>query len=105
MATEVRVRYFEAAEWEVAASADLREHMQRVGDRVAADARSNAPVGHPSQGGAAGIDAVTELTPRGWEARISWQQRNYYMKFSESGTVHMPARPFLVPALDRVLGV
>lgn len=34
---------------------------------------------------------------------ISWSRERYYMKFHELGSVHLPARPFLVPALDRYL--
>lgn len=105
MAQTTSVRYFESAEREIASSGPFREHLQRIGDGIAGDARAHAPVGHPSHGGAAGIAAVTELGPDGWEVRVSWQRRNYYMKFVESGTVHMPARPFLVPALNRARGV
>jgi HK97 gp10 family phage protein len=105
MAQTVEVHYFERAERELASSPEFREYLQRVGDGVASDARAHAPVGRPSQGGAAGIAAVTQLSPDGWEVLISWQRRNFYLKFHESGTVYMPARPFLVPALNRARGV
>ena len=96
---DVDVIYFDSAEREYLASASMRDAMQSVGGPIAAVARSRAPIGHPSHGGAASIRAVTDLGPNGWEVRISWDAAHYYLTFVELGTVYMPARPFLRPAL------
>lgn len=96
---DVKVTYYDSAQREFMSSADVREVFQYVGDRVAEHARQHAPVGRPSHGGAASIEAVTELGPDGWEVRIGPDRSHYYMSFTETGTVHMAARPFLVPAL------
>jgi HK97 gp10 family phage protein len=99
-----RFRYDDEAEREITRSAQWRELLQGIGDGIAVDARAHAPVGHPSKGGAASIHAETLLESDGWEARISWEKRKFWMYFSEKGTVHMPARPFLEPALERARG-
>jgi HK97 gp10 family phage protein len=97
----VRVVYHEGAEAEFARSAEFRDFMQEVGDQVARIAAGLAPVGQPvSHGGAASIHAETNLTPKGWRARISWSKAHYYMGFSEVGTKYMEPRPFLVPAIE-----
>lgn len=93
------VIYHDSAERELLSTGQAREAFQRVGDRVADVARHNAPRGHPSHGGAESIHAVAVLGPNGWTVQISWDLRHYYMTFSEVGTVHMHARPFLRPAL------
>ena len=103
MAQVTSVRYHDAAEREITRSPEFRDRMQEIGDVIADDAAEHAP--RRTGAGAASIEAVTELGPAGWEVRISWQKPNYYLKFHESGTVHMPARPFLVPALNRARGV
>jgi HK97 gp10 family phage protein len=80
----------------------MRDFMQRTGDAIARDAEAHAPVGHPlSQGGARSIHAETNLTPKGWRVKISWDRRHYYMRFPETGTKYQHARPFLRPALER----
>lgn len=104
MAASSYFRYHDEAELEITRSGAWRERMQQIGDAIADDARDHAPVGHPSKGGAASIHAETVLEPTGWEARVSWEKRKFWMYFSEKGTVHMAARPFLRPALDRARG-
>jgi HK97 gp10 family phage protein len=101
--TTVTVSYREAGERELMTSGYVREVMQGIGDRIAADASEHAP--HRSGAGARSIHAVTELGPNGWEVRIGWSRPSYYLGFHETGTVYMPARPFLVPALDRARGI
>ena len=98
----VRLVYFKEAEDEFARSDLMRDFMQRVGDEIARDAERHAPVRHPvSHGGARSIHAETNLTPKGWRAKISWDKTHYYLRFTETGTKYMPARPFLRPALER----
>jgi HK97 gp10 family phage protein len=104
MAGSEYFRYHPEGELEILSSGQWRDLLQQVGDRIATDARQDAPVGHPSRGGAASIHAETVRGPNGWEVRVSWTRSHYYMYFSEKGTVHMPARPFLRPALDRARG-
>jgi HK97 gp10 family phage protein len=96
-----RVDYHESAERELAMSGNMRDLMRHIGNGIARDARAHAPVGHPSHGGAASIHAVTDLSPRGWEVKVSWSPSHYYMSFSEVGSRYMHARPFLRPALER----
>jgi HK97 gp10 family phage protein len=105
MAESVSFTYRPDGEREILSSAQWRDSLQQVGNRIAADARQSAPRrARGSQGGAASIHAETRMTPRGWEVRISWTKSHYYMLFREKGTVHEPARPFLRPALDRARG-
>lgn len=96
-----RVIYFEAAERALLASAGMRDALQQAGDRVADYARADAPRGNPSHGGADSIRCEVELEPTGWEAHIGADREHYYLDFHETGTAHMPARPFLRPALER----
>lgn len=35
--------------------------------------------------------------------RIGWDTDHFYLKFHELGSRYLPARPFLVPALDKYL--
>lgn len=101
MGDRSKLTYFDAAELEITHSAEWRERLQGIGDDIAQDAREHAPVGHPSRGGAASIHCEMELVPEGWQARIGWEKRKFWMFFREKGTVYQPARPFLEPALDR----
>lgn len=61
-------------------------------------ARAGAP--KDTGAGAASIFVDAVLATDQWEARVSWERTRYYMYFHEIGTVHMSARPFLVPALE-----
>lgn len=96
---DVRVDYHDAAERELASSSQARTLMQDLGDHIAHTAAAGAP--RRTGAGAASIHAETDLAPAGWQVRISWDQRHYYLTFSEVGTEHMHARPFLRPALER----
>lgn len=105
MAGSEYFKYHPEGERVILSSMQWRDLLQHVGDRIAADAREHAPrSARHSRGGAASIHAETSLGPNGWEARVSWTRQHYYMYFTEKGTVHMPARPFLRPALDRARG-
>jgi hypothetical protein len=99
LTTTIRVDYHESAERALTVSGDMRDFMQHVGDGIARDARAAAP--KHTGAGALSIHGETALGPHGWEAKVSWSEPRYYMTFSETGTVHMAARPFLVPALER----
>lgn len=101
MADWSTLTYLDQAELAITHSSDWRERLQGFGDEIARDSREHAPVGHPSHGGAASIHCETDLAPEGWQARIGWEQRKFWMSFQDLGTVHQPARPFLEPALDR----
>jgi HK97 gp10 family phage protein len=94
--------YHPEVERDLLFSAQARELVDRAGERIAAQAAADAP--HRTGAGAASIDSQTRLTPHGWEARVSWTRRHYYMYFHERGTVRMPARPFLRPAIDKARG-
>lgn len=104
MADRSKLTYFDEAELEITHSGAWRERLQDIGDDIARDAREHAPVGRPSKGGAASIHCETALTPAGWEARIGWEKRKFWMYFREEGTVYQTARPFLRPALERARG-
>jgi hypothetical protein len=65
---------------------------------VVRDAYVHAP--KRSGRGAASIHAEPVLDGPEWTARISWDPDHFYMYFHERGTHKLPARPFLVPALE-----
>jgi HK97 gp10 family phage protein len=93
--------------WDEAALLALRHdpgvlaEMLTVTEPVVQAARAGAP--HRTGLGAASIHAEASHTTGGDEVHISWERDRYYMEFSERGTRRMPARPFLVPAVDRYL--
>lgn len=100
MADDVEVTWDDAAIAALEGDPHLLASLMEFGERVAAGARSAAP--RRTGAGAESIHAEPHPGIRP-EVRVSWSRDNYYMYFSERGTVHMPARPFLVPALDRYL--
>ena len=51
--------------------------------------------------GARSIDAERELGVRDQSVLISWDRRHFYLIFHEQGARHLPARPFLEPALTK----
>lgn len=51
--------------------------------------------------GARSIHVEAVLDGDMWEARASWDQEHYYMRFHEMGTRKMGAHPFLRPAFMR----
>ena len=65
-----------------------------------ARARAGAP--HATGAGAASIHPEPVLDGAQWTVRVSWTRQRYYMRFHETGTVTLPARPFLVPAFESV---
>ena len=55
--------------------------------------------------GAASIDAVLKPGTDGeWEVHISWGRSSYYMRFQDTGTVHLRARRFMEQAAERYGG-
>ncbi len=68
---------------------------------VVQGARADAP--KRTGAGAASIRSESSLTDTDPGVRVSWERDRYYMRFHEQGTKYLPARPFLVPALDRYL--
>ncbi len=106
MARTNRVIYHEEAERELLFSGAWRERIGEVGDRIATDAREHAPVAAKSKGGALSISSAVDLHPkRGWQAKVSWDRRHYYMTFPENGTIYQAERPFLRPALKLVRNI
>lgn len=69
---------------------------------VVEDAKANAP--RKTGAGAASIRAEVDWSGEdGPAVRVGWDTDHYYMRFHELGTKHLPARPFLRPAVDRYL--
>lgn len=93
--------------WNLAALAALRYDpvlLNEIVDMtkpVVAGARADAP--KRTGAGARSIRSEFELDGTEPTVRISWDQDHYYLRFHELGTRYLPARPFLVPALDRYL--
>ena len=96
--SDVRLVYYP---WEVRAL--LREprvvqgmlaELRPVVDRARANAPKRTGMGAQSIRAEAVLDS--------WEVwfRASWDRDHYYMHMHERGTVRLPARPFLVPALE-----
>jgi len=65
---------------------------------VVSAARAGAP--KRTGAGAASIHPEAVLDGPEWTVHVSWSQARFYMYFHERGTKHLPARPFLVPALE-----
>jgi len=63
--------------------------------------RAQAAAPRATGAGAQSIHAEPYLDRRNkeWQARIGWERVRFYMYFHERGAKHLPARPFLVPAL------
>jgi HK97 gp10 family phage protein len=100
MAEDVTVTWDQGALASIVSDPAVMDQLMEMGRRVAAGAASDAP--HRTGEGARSIhpEAHVGLQP---EVRVSWDQDHYYLRFHEMGTKHLPARPFLVPALDRYL--
>lgn len=88
---------------------ELNPHaLTELGSAIERDLMERAiPVVHGAQAAApkltgAGAASIQAEMGEG-EVAISWSRERYYMKFHELGTQYLPARPFLVPALDRYL--
>jgi HK97 gp10 family phage protein len=78
--------------------AEIKEDMQPV----IRDAQAAAPKRSGRGAASIGAEIVYEGVPA---VRVGWDVTHYYMRFHELGTKHLPARPFLRPAVDRYLDV
>lgn len=102
----VAVVYFDLVEREIAAGPDMRELMVSITDDLAADMSAHAPraSGKGHAGGRHAADTLrggARQAPDGWRGEVRWARPAYYLKFHDQGTVHMSARPFIQPAIDR----
>lgn len=94
--------YHADVEREILFSGQARDLVDRVGTIIAREAADDAP--KDSGAGARSIQSVPRLTPDGWQARVSWTRRHYYLYMHEKGWQYRPAKPFLRPAIDRARG-
>lgn len=98
-----RVRLNSAAIQALAADQGVRTHLEKVGDEVVEKAKAKAP--RNTGTGAESIDKEVVTNFAGIpEVRVTWAKEHFYMIFHELGTSDFPARPFLRPALDEVVG-
>ena len=98
MAGDVRVVVHEAAVRGLARDPGVRELLLDAAAPVVSDAQGRAP--KRTGAGAASIHAEAVLDGPEWTAHMSWSRERFYMYFHERGTPSLPARPFLVPALE-----
>ncbi len=77
----------------------VRRALERLGDQIAADARTNAP--KDTGAGAASIDYEVGDDDKGAYVRVSWDADHFYLLFAEVGTSTRSARPFLRPAATK----
>jgi HK97 gp10 family phage protein len=84
-------------------TSEARDMVDLVGDLIAEQAAADAP--RRTGLGADSIQSVPRLGPNGWEARVSWTRKRFYMYFHERGTVYLPERPFLRPAQEAARGL
>jgi len=100
MPDDVRLEIdFEAVE-DFYTGAKMKAMLLGRGTDVAERARAAAP--RRTGAGADSIQALPRTqggTHSEAQVRVSWARIYYYMYFHERGTVTLPARPFLVPAL------
>lgn len=97
----VRVIWNPDAELSLAHNPALLAELLQAAQPVVDAARAAAP--KRTGAGAASIHAEVASTAGKAEIDVSWDRDHFYLKFHELGTRRMPARPFLVPALDRYL--
>lgn len=102
MSDGVRVVVDEQAVQAVAGSVDMRDLLMEFGEPVEARAKAGAP--KRTGDGAGSIRREPVLDGPDWTVRISWDRPHYYMYFHDRGTEHLPARPFLEPALEAAIG-
>ena len=104
MPGEVRVRVDvdERAVRALSSSADMRDLLLDAGEPVVRHARALAP--KDTGEGAASIREEAVLDGFVWTVRVSWDRAHFYMYFHDQGTKHIPARPFLEPALEAAIG-
>jgi HK97 gp10 family phage protein len=102
--TGVRVVVNPAGIAEVGRSPALgRELLARTRATIVPAARSLAP--RRSGAGAGSIDAVLRVGEDGAaEVRVSWSRAAYYMRFQDTGTIHLAARRFMEQAAEQFGG-
>jgi hypothetical protein len=98
MADDVTTTWDHAALAALGVDPHVMAGLLEIGEKIAAEARAGAP--RRTGAGADSIHAEPQPGPEP-EVRISWERDRFYMTFHERGSVHLPARPFLVPAADR----
>jgi len=98
----VRVDVDQQAVAAVAASTDVRDLLMEAGEPVEDRAKLGAP--KETGEGAGSIRREPVLDGFAWTVRISWDRPHYYLYFHDRGTEHLPARPFLEPALEAAIG-
>lgn len=96
MSNDVRVELHHTEIARLAESNEMRGYLLDATKPGTQAARSAAPT--RTGAGAGSIHAEAVLDGAQWTARVSWDQVHYYMRFHETGTKHLPARPFLVPS-------
>jgi hypothetical protein len=94
---DVQVVVYEDVIDRMLTSSDVRDMLLDVSHPVVLQARARAP--KKTGAGARSIHTQMVLTGDEWEALTSWDQQHYYMRWHETGSRQLPARPFLVPAL------
>lgn len=98
MAGDVRVVIHVAAVRDLADEPEIRDLVLEAATPVVSGAQGRAP--KRTGAGAATIHAEAVLDGPEWTAHVSWSRERYYLGFHELGTRSLPARPFLVPALE-----
>lgn len=101
MAGDVRVLPRQREIERLATTIEMRDALLEAAAPAVREAQSHAP--KRTGAGAASIRAEAVLDGPQWEARLSWDQLHFYMRFHELGDRILPARPFLVPALRGLL--
>ena len=98
MAGDTRVVLHQGAITDMARDPGIRAALLDAALPVVARAQFGAP--KRTGAGAASIRAEAVLDGPEWTAQISWSRERFYLRFHEMGTRSLPARPFLVPALE-----
>ncbi|MEU2699582.1 hypothetical protein [Micromonospora aurantiaca (nom. illeg.)] len=99
--SDVRVVVDERAAKEYARSGDVLNLLMDVGQPVERYAQIGAP--KATGEGAASIRREPVMDLATWTVRISWDRPHYYLYFHDRGTVHLPERPFMEPALEAAI--
>jgi HK97 gp10 family phage protein len=98
VADDVRIVLHQQAIDDLARDPDMRVGLLQASEPVVHQARGDAP--KFTGRGAFSIHAEAVLDGPEWTVRIGWDEERFYMYFHEVGTRKLPARPFLVPALE-----
>lgn len=102
-----KLTYYDRVEAEITRGDDAYHFFKDISDEIADDARPDAPYQSRGPGHAGGeharqlIQGEVVMGSNGWEGRVGWPRRAYYLLMHEKGWVHKPARPFLRPAVQR----